>query len=52
MDAKSDERWRVLCEQAANEHDPEKLLALVQEINQLLEQKDQGNKDSKKQSAA
>jgi hypothetical protein len=52
MDSKSDERWKVLCEQAAHELDPEKLLTLVQEINHLLEQKDLGNRDSKKQSAA
>ena len=28
-----------LCEQASTEQDPEKLLALVQEINRLLEAK-------------
>jgi hypothetical protein len=52
MDSRSDERWKVLCEQAAHELDPEKLLTLVQEINHLLEQRDQENKNSKKQSAA
>ena len=52
MDAKSDERWKVLCEQAAKEQDPEKLLALVKEINQLLEQRDQENNKSQKKSAA
>jgi hypothetical protein len=33
------ERWKQLCEQAANEQDPKKLIALVQEINRLLEAK-------------
>jgi len=30
------ERWRNLCEQAANEQDLERLLQLVREINRLL----------------
>ena len=34
------ERWMQLCEQAANEQDPEKLMELVAEINRLLEAKD------------
>jgi hypothetical protein len=34
------ERWLELCAQAAVEQDPEKLMALVQEINDLLEQKE------------
>lgn len=33
------ERWQILCEQAANEQDPQKLLELVREINQLLDDK-------------
>jgi hypothetical protein len=33
------ERWRELCEQASVEQDAEKLLELVKEINQLLEEK-------------
>ena len=35
------ERWWALCEQAATERDPEKLLELATEINRLLEQKEQ-----------
>lgn len=31
------ERWQTLCEQASRESNPEKLLALVTEINRLLE---------------
>jgi hypothetical protein len=34
------ERWMQLCEQAANEQDPEKLMELVAEINRLLEAKE------------
>ena len=33
------ERWKELCAQAAKEQDPEKLMALVAEINRLLERK-------------
>jgi hypothetical protein len=33
------ERWQVLCEQAANEQDPQKLMELVREINHLLDEK-------------
>ncbi len=40
MDEPATERWKQLCEQAAREQDPEKLLALVTEINRLLEEKD------------
>jgi hypothetical protein len=34
------ERWFELCRQAAVEQDPEKLLALIREINDLLEAKE------------
>jgi hypothetical protein len=40
------ERWQELCEQAANEQDPAKMLELVAEINRLLEEK-QRRLDSK-----
>lgn len=35
------ERWQKLCEQAAVEQDPDKLLELTKEINALLEDKEQ-----------
>jgi hypothetical protein len=35
----SAERWRQLCEQAAIEHDPEKLMKLIAEITRLLDEK-------------
>jgi hypothetical protein len=34
------EYWMHLCEQAANEQDPDKLMELVKEINRLLEEKE------------
>jgi hypothetical protein len=36
MQGKTRERWQELCEQAANEQDPAKMLAIVEEINRLL----------------
>jgi hypothetical protein len=30
--------WQALCEQAATEKDPERLMALVQEISRLLDE--------------
>jgi hypothetical protein len=40
MIGKEKERWRELCEQAANEHDPQKLHELVVEIDRLLEERE------------
>ena len=36
MQGKARERWQELCEQAANEKDPTKMLEIVEEINRLL----------------
>jgi hypothetical protein len=41
MERESNERWKTLCAQAAVERDPDKLLALVKEINSLLEEREQ-----------
>ena len=52
MQGEIGERWKKLCEQAAVEQDPEKLLQLTEEINRLLEakeerlQKQQANKEN------
>jgi hypothetical protein len=35
------ERWMELCEMAVKEQDPAKLMALVAEINRILEGKEQ-----------
>jgi hypothetical protein len=37
MIGENEERWRKLCEEAAKEQDPDRLLELVREINQMLE---------------
>lgn len=33
--------WRRLCEQAAREQDPKRLLQLTEQINRILAQKDE-----------
>jgi hypothetical protein len=40
MQGEKKERWMELCEQAAKEQDPEELLKLVEQINDLLEEKE------------
>lgn len=40
MQGETRERWRKLCEQAAVEQDPDKLMDLIREINNLLEMKE------------
>lgn len=41
MKGANKERWHYLCEQAAIEQDPDRLLELIKEINRLLEEKEQ-----------
>ena len=41
MDGEMKEQWLRLCELAAREQDPAKLLRLVEEINRLLQEKEQ-----------
>jgi hypothetical protein len=41
MQGETGEHWKELCAQAAVEQDPQKLLELTQEINRLLEAKEQ-----------
>lgn len=40
MRGETGERWRKLCEQAALEQDPRKLMELIREIDRLLEEKE------------
>jgi hypothetical protein len=40
MIGKKKEEWMKLCERAANERHPEKLMELVAEIDHLLEEKE------------
>lgn len=56
MKGETGERWRSLCEQAAMEQDPLKLMQLVGEINQLLLEKEERlqrrQQEAKRQGAA
>ncbi len=38
------EKWRELCAQAAVEQDPQRLFELVQQINEIFEQKEMEKK--------
>jgi hypothetical protein len=40
MQGEKKERWMELCAQAAVEQDPQRLLELAKEINDLLEEKE------------
>ena len=35
-----DQEWRQLCEQASREQDPDRLLQLVERINNILEERE------------
>jgi hypothetical protein len=39
MQTKTKEQWQILCELAQDEQDPDKLIALIREINRLLVEK-------------
>ena len=39
MIGENEERWKKLCEQAAEEQDPKKLIELVKKRNELLDAK-------------
>jgi hypothetical protein len=41
MNEQTKERWLQLCEQAAVEQNPERLLKLVTEISRILDEKNQ-----------
>ena len=45
---KDKEHWMELCQQAAVEQDPKRLMELVEEINRLLEEKEERLKDLQK----
>ena len=40
MQGEKRERWMDLCSQAASEQDPVKLMELIKQINELLEDKE------------
>ena len=39
MQGETEEKWKVLCEQASKEQDRKRLSELTKEINRLLEEK-------------
>lgn len=43
MNSENDAHWKELCRQAAGEQDPDKLRELAQEINRLLDAKQNTN---------
>lgn len=47
MQGKVKEEWMLMCEQAAVEQDSEKLMALITEINRMLDEKEQRLKSCK-----
>ena len=51
MQGENGERWKHLCEQAAVEQDPQRLLELVREINRLLAHKQDGIKSNVREEA-
>jgi hypothetical protein len=52
MQSEGNERWKELCAQAAGEKDPDKLIALVQEINRILDEQSQRSDATVKPNAA
>jgi hypothetical protein len=44
-DVMQDERWRILCQEASTEKDPDRMAVLVKEINDLLEAKQKRIRD-------
>ncbi len=51
MRGEKKEKWMALCEQAANEQDPEKLMVLVAEIDRLLGRKATASRKTRAQRA-
>ena len=41
MIGETGERWKKLCEQAAKEQDPHRLMELISQITQMLDEKEQ-----------
>ena len=47
MQGQTREGWERLCQQAAIEQDPERLMSLIEELNELLEAKEKRLKPQK-----
>ena len=48
MQSQMKERWLLLCEQAATEQDPTKLMALIEEVNRLLESEENRRREARR----
>jgi hypothetical protein len=46
MSEQDQQRWRKLCERAVSERNPERLCKIIQEANQLIEEKKSTTKSS------
>lgn len=51
MQGTAKEEWTQLCERAAVEQDPEKLILLVSEISRMLDEKEKRLKDQHSQTS-
>jgi hypothetical protein len=47
MQSQMKERWLLLCEQATTEQDPTKLMALIEEVNRLLEAEENRRREAR-----
>ena len=52
MKGTTGEHWRTLCEKAAVEQDPQKLIELTREITRLLEEKEKRLQQQRKNEIA
>jgi hypothetical protein len=48
MKGETGERWRQLCELAAEEQDPQRLMELIEQINRMLEEKEKRLEEQRK----
>jgi hypothetical protein len=47
MQSQVKERWLLLCQQAATEQDPKRLMALIEEVNRLLESEENRRREAR-----
>jgi len=45
MQGENEERWIQLCRKAIDERDPDKLMQIMEQINRMLEEKEQRLKE-------
>ena len=47
MQGENEERWMQLCRDAISERDPDKLMQIMEQINRMLENKEQRLKEQR-----